>query len=711
LVEIGILRRVGWRRRSVVTLVATQAVALGLLAASLTVVLVVALAAAANLAIGGGTVVAAAVAVLAVHPVAAGLAGAVQLGRRQSLRSGQVLRPAVTRGGIVGLAIAFAGEAPGRAVMAAVAAALALMVAGLVATVEVAAGGELRTTLFGQAVAVRLAPYHLLAAAAALFAAGALILDGALLTVERRLSLIGTLRAIGWRSGAIRRLVTLETALPAVIAGVVAAAVVGVVAWAMHLGWGALLLALGMLVLAIMLAALATQLPTGVALRAAPAATLRAEGASGVIGAFAPRQAVLTVTALVLTVSLVAGGWGVAESAASAPLPFVPPTEHPLSPAATRIQGDVAAITSSPDRVPGSSNFDRALGYVGDALKGAGYAVRMAAYLSRTPEFLDQQGEAVDQPLFVLSLAYDSSSWDGRAIDLPATLVDATGGRLPSTCPRDITVFRIDGDAQVLSVAALQQRCLGHTVAVISVRAIDEAAWVAFAHTVARVRLPVGHFLTASSHVATEASGAPWLVAAIDSMGQGATQSAAAAAVILDIARQAAAEGVPLRVGVVAARDGAAGSVLIERMVGESAVSVVWLGAMGGSVPPVLGTAEVPPFDRESATASLLAITPVDTEFAGWLARASHPSDRPTSDALLAALADRTGLPSGAEASWNASALGVGLDAAFVGEPGTPRVGPPSVAGTRADTVAQIHPSDLESLAIGILGVIRELHR
>jgi hypothetical protein len=702
--EIGILRRVGWRRRSLVTLVAIQALALGSLAAALTVGLVAGLAAVASQHVSGWALAAAAVAVLAAHPLAAGLAGFARLGRASG-EARQHPRPARIRGALLGLALTFAREAPARTLVAGTATALALAVAGLVAAVEVAAGGELRATIFGAVVSVRLAPYHLLAAAAALFAAGALILDGALLTVERRLALIGTLRAVGWRSGAIRRLVTLETTLPALVAGLVAAVLVGVVAWWLGLGWMALALAVGVLALAVLLAMVATQLPAGVAVHTPPAVTLRAEGASAVVGGFAPRQAILTVAALVVIVSLVAGGWGAAEGAASALPPFVAPTQHPLSDTAKRIQADVQAIASGPDRVAGSVSFELALGQIDRGLTAAGWRVQTTAYLSRRPTFLDAQGSPVELAGLTVSLAYDADAWDGRDLDLPATFVDASRA-MPRSCPTGITVLRVADFGQVAPAAQLQQRCQGRTAAVLSVKAEDEA-WIGLSHGAARVRLPVAHFLTASSPAAT--SVAPWLVVTLDSIGPGASQSAAPAAVMLEVARQAAAEHLPLRVAVASASDGASGSVLLRQVAATPAGSMLWLGSMGGPVASVLGTTAMEGVDAAASSAGLLLIAGVDAGFGEWLARASHPSDQATSQALLTTLSDQTHLAARDEASWNTSALAIGRDAAYLGEPALPSIGPPSVAGTPADTAAQIRAGDLEQLASGILAALKEM--
>jgi hypothetical protein len=711
--EIGILRRVGWRRRTLVSLIAAQALALGVVAAALTVGLVVALAAAAGQRIDTGLLALAAVAVLVAHPAAAGIAGFTRLGRHRAAATTRVRHAARTRGGLVGLAMTFAAEAPGRAFVAGVATALALAVAGLVAAIEIAAGGELRATLFGAVVAVRLASYHFLAAAAALFAAGALILDGALLTVERRLSLIGALRAVGWRSSAIRRLVTLETATPAAVAGLAAAIVVGIVGIALNLGWLSLALALGVLSLAIVLAVAATQLPAALAVRASPASTLRAEGASGIVGGFAPRQAVLTVTTLVVIVGLVAGGWGAAESAAIAPLPFVGPTEHPLSAVAVRIQSDVTTLAARPDRTPGSESYEQALKYIADALEGAGYEVATTAYLSPLVEYLDADGNAVEPDgVFLPALAYNAAAWDGRELVLPAAFVGASGGRLPDTCPAGIAVLRITAYGQIPLAQELQRRCLAETSAVLAVRTAGDDPWTSLTTEVAQIHLPVAHFLTATNPDLPATASPLWLAVALDSRGPGASQSAAPAAVLLEVARAAAEEGLALRIGVVGSGDQAAGSVFLQRIVAQPAGPVVWLGPMGASVAPVLGTTTIDEFDHDAndaATAGLLWIAPIDDAFVEWRARATAPSDEPTTEELLGVLSQATGSAPGDEANLNMGPLSAGIDAAWFGEPSLVTVGPPSIAGTEADAAPQIHPRDLEQIVTGILAALREL--
>jgi hypothetical protein len=710
--EMRILRRLGWRSRALVGLVATQAVALGILAAAMTAGLIALLAATGGQRVEPWMLVGAPLAVLAAHPAAAGIAGFAQLGRREQGSPARGQRRLPVNGRLFRLSLNFAAEAPGRAVTAAVATALALTVAGLVAAIELAAGGELRTTLFGSVIAVRIASYHVLAAAAALFAAGALILDSALLTVERRLSLIGVLRAVGWRARAIRRLVTLETGLPAVIAGVVAAILIGGAAVWLNLGPLALPLAVGVLAVAVVLAVVATQLPAGIAVRTAPAATLRAEGASGIVAAFAPRQALLTVTALVVTVGLAAAGLSAAEGAASKPLPFVPPTVHPLSPVAAQIRTDVGALVANPDRAPGSASFGLALGYVADELSSASYEVSTDDYLSSQAEYFDSSGQPIDiAGISSPALAYDAAAWDGKEIDAKVDLVDATNGSPAAGCPDGVVVLRIAEYGQVSSADELQQRCLGQTSAVLAVRATSDGAWAEMTARVSRVRLPAASFLTAASHDLSPQPGAPWLVVSLDSSGPGATQSAAPTAVMLAIARQAAAQGIPLRMGVVATSDQAAGSVFLERLASEERGPIVWLGPMGGLVAPVLGTATITGLDPDAATAGLLWIAPVDSAFDQWLTRVSAPSGQPTSGDLLRILSQVTGIAPTDEANPYAGPLTAGLDAAWLGEPALTTIGPPSIAGTPADTADQIHPNDLEQLATAVLAALPEIGR
>ncbi len=711
--QIGMLRRLGWRRRSLVWLIGSQALLIGLVAAGLTVALVAALATAAGQYVSEAALALTAIVVLLVHPVVAAAASFLGL-RRRSAKRGLDQRPRspVSHRGLIGLALTFLSEAPGRTIVGAAATALALIVAGAVAAIELAAGGELRASVFGSVVAVRLAPYHLLAAAAALFAAGALILDGALLTVERRLPLIGTLRAVGWRSGAIRGLVTLESALPALAAGLAASVVVAAISWWLNLGWMSLGLAIGVLILAVVLATVATQLPAGVAARATPAASLRSEGASTMVGGFAPGQALLSVTAIAVTVALVAGGWSAAAAAAGRPLPFVPPTEHPLSPVAARIQADVTSLAADVDRQPGSDSLDQAMSYMAKELTAAGYGVESHSYPSPVAAYFDANGNPVDATdVLKAAVAYDAAAWDDQGIDLPATLADARDGELPTTCATGVSILRIADAGMALLAEQLEQRCLGTTAAVLAVRLANDSAWDTLTHAIARVRLSAARYLTASSPAVSADSHAPWLITTLDSHGPGATESAAPAAVILAIARRASSEGIAVRVGVVSVADEAAGSVFLEQVGSLADSPIIWLGPMGGIAAPVLGTVSLSGIDRSAATAGLLWISSVDSSFSSWALRAASPKSEPTSADLLGSLSRTTGIQPSAEVGLNISALTVGLDAAWLGESTTPLPGSESVAGTTVDTPSQIHPSDLEQISSAIFAALGSLQR
>ena len=709
--ELGILRQLGWRRPSVVGLVAAQAVALGLLAMVMAVIIVIALSSIAQRHIDGWSIFATAAAILVAHPVAAAFASFPRPGHRRHIAISKPRRSGAPAG-FLGLAITLLAEAPGRSIMAAIATALALTVAGLVAAIEIAAGGELRATLFGAVVAVRLAPYHLLAAAAALFGAGALILDGALLTVERRLPLIGTLRAVGWRSGAIRMLVTLEIGLPAMFASLVAAAAVGAAGLGLGLGAITAFLMIGLVGLAATLILAATFLPARAAVNTPPAATLRAEGASGTISGFAPRQALITVATLVVTVSVVAVGWTAAEGAANRPLPFVTPTDHPLSPTAIQISEDVVALTREPDRVPGSASFEHDLTYIDTSLAAAGYGVELHAYLSPQPEYLNAGGQVIPLPATPRpAIAYDAAAWDGQDLEGRTTLIEATSGRLPAICPSGIAILQVKDVSEIPLAQELQRRCLGETAAVIAVRNPANSAWGQVAASIVSVRVPAAHLLTATSPARNGDSEVPWLIASLDSTGPGASQSASPIAVILAVARQAATLGRAVSIGIVGTTDEAAGSVLLQELSTEHLGPMVWLGPMGGPVAPVLGTASIASFDRMAATAGLLWISPIDSSFDGWAIRATNPVGRPTSGGLLEVLSSATSIAPSDETDLNALPLAVGLDAAWLGEPLVPTVGPTSIAGTRTDTANEIHPRDLEQLASSLVAALGDLDR
>jgi putative ABC transport system permease protein len=706
--EFEILRDLGWRRRTVSLTIAAQAVGLGFLAALVTIVIVTLVAIPGGRHVELGVLSAVAALVLIAHPTVAAIASFTGFERKRLTRGPGRGRPN-PKLGLLGLAVAFVAESPGRAIVAAVASGLAITVAGVVAAVEIATAGQLQATFFGSAVAVRLAPYHFLAAAASLFGAGALILDGALLAVERRLPLIGVLRAVGWRSRTVRILVMLETCLPPLAAGAVAALCVGVISYGLGLGLLAPILGLAAMLLAVTLAIAATQLPAAVAARATPAATLRAEGTSGVVSAFAPQQALVAVAAIALTVSFVGAGWTAAQSAAVAPPPFVSPTEHPLPAEAARIYDDVAAIASYQDRLPGSISFDQGLRYAGKELAAAGYDVVYRTYLSPLPEYADAGGQPIEvEQVFSASIAYDVDRWGGHEARAPATFFDSTQRDLPTSCAVGIAILRVSDNTGVSLGPAFEKRCLGRTLATVTLRTASDEVWRHLVAQTATVTLPAGQFLTASSTVDGLHPPATF-VASLDSRGAGAAQSAAPVAVLLEVARQLHLDRKAVRIGIASGSDGAAGSILVRELRRNPGGSLVWLGPMGATVAPVLGTKGPGSFDATASTAGLIWISPIDSSFEAWAELANDPSEAPTSEDLLDLLSETTGVQIGNEANENLGPLAAGFDAAWIGEPSDPGAGPPSTAGTAADTLEGIHPLDLLQLAAGLADAAGQL--
>lgn len=703
--EIEVLRRVGWRRRSIVGLLVTQATALGALAAALSAGLVTVLAAASSTPIPGWAIAAMAGVVLLAHLVAAAAATLIRRGRRRA--------PAASRGprlfgtGPLNVALSLAGEDPVRAAVVVAALTLSLSVAGLIAAVEITSAGELRTTLLGQAVALRLAPYHLLAAAAALFAAGALTLDAALLAVERRLSLIGTLRALGWRARDVRRLITAEVLAPAVVAGLLAAVIVSSAGVALELGLLTVPLGLVILAAGAAVGAIAAQMPVQVAIGTSPGIAIRAEGASAGVSGVAPRQALLTIGALVVSVAVVAAGWGAGQAAAQAPIAFVPPTSPTLSATATDILDDAIVLSAHPDRQPGSASYDAALAYVRDELEDAGFATEMAAYISRQPVFSDAKGGIAPDGVATIGLAYDAEAWDGESLSGPLTAADVRAESLPETCAPGIVLLRIRGEDQALFAAELQQRCRGSTAAVLAIQS-DDPGWTAVTEAGVQVRLPVGHMLLASSPGTDTGASAPWLVASLDSTGPGATQSAAPTAVLIEVARLAAQNQMEMRVAVVGARDGAAASVFLQRVASEQTGPMIWLREMGGTAPAVVGTMAVDRPDPITTRAGLLSIAAVDGAFDPWLERTDKLSGVPTSQALLQSLGDATRLTVTDEGFINLYALAIGVDAAAIGEP-VMAPDPLSVAGTDLDTADRLDARGLDRMANALLDAVRKV--
>jgi hypothetical protein len=608
--------------------------------------------------------------------------------------------------GLAGSRLALTDENRARTILVVATLALALGVAGLIFLLEITSQGELRGSLFGQIVLLRLAPYHLLAAAAAFFAAGALALDAALITVERRLPVIGTLRATGWRRREVARMIAMEIVTPALQAAAIASLALTSIGLAAGSGL-TLLLAIvgGVFAVAILVGLLAAAMPIQLALTALPWTAMRAEGASSTVSGLAPRQALVTLSALVIAVALVSTGWSAAEMAGKATPPFAQPAKPGLGPTAARIRTDVAAVTGLPGRTPGSPNSEAALAYVSDQLAGTGYSVTWVAYPA-APEFADAQGQPLNtSELTVDALAFDPDVWDGTALTQPIDLLDQVTDIESLRCPKAAVLMRLRSWKQAPMAAQLEQRCKASSSIVIGVHGND-GPWSDFAAQVASVRVAAAHFLMAD---ATETAGAtPWLVATLDASEQGATESAAPVAVAVEVARRAAQVGLPLRVAIGTGTDTAATSLLIQYLAPDRAAPVIWLGPMGGPASLIIGTETIDEIDAVATQAVLLRVTAVGDDFDNWLAKTSALSAVPTSARLLDLLATATTLPVTDDGGENVFALPLGIDTAWLGEPvAMPDIR--SVAGTSLDTIELVDPRRLDGIAAALVEVIGSL--
>jgi hypothetical protein len=365
------------------------------------------------------------------------------------------------------------------------------------------------------------------------------------------------------------------------------------------------------------------------------------------------------------------------------------------------------------DRAPGSAHFAAALQFLVDELDGLGFTVERFPYPSRSAEFLLTSGEALEDisDLSILALAYDARRWDGLAETRPVRFQDARGGRQPGGCVDGVAVLRLAGDAEVPMVQDVLGRCAGTTPVVLGIHAQD-AAWARITASAASVRLPVVDQVLATNHAAQlSAHGAPWLIVTPDSSGPGASQSAAPAAVLLEVARQAVAWQFPLRIAVASSSDGSAVSLLLKRLAALDSGPMIWLGPMGARVAVVLGADRMDEPDQTSTSAGLLAVGAVDGEWGDWLARAMAPQRMPTSPTLLASISGHLGVLPGSTTGLAGWPLAAGLDAAWLGEPEYPTIGPPSIAGTAVDTADQITAADLDRLSIGLAAALEELRR
>ncbi len=690
---LEILGQIGWRRRDRVWLLVSQALLLGLAAALLSVGLLAVFDATTEVDLPVAVYPLAALAVVAAHMAAAGLAAVTGVVRReQAIREpGRWLSLGVVRLGIRGTL-----EAPRRTFAVALALALAILVAGTIAAVEAAYGGELRATVLGDLVWLRVGWYHLLAAGAALFAAASIALDGGVLAVERRIGLIALLRATGWRAREIAWLVAVEAGLPSLAGGLLASIPVTAIGLWVGLGLPVVaVLATASVALGAAVALVVAALPARLALAVDPARGLAAEGMTSALPGFASRAALATIVALALFVTGAGVGYGVLAPAAIPPEAFVPvPTPAPPSPEALALAAHVDAIAAHPDRSPGSASLDWTLGYVGDVLTAQGATVSDQAFVSSQPTWLDASGQALDVgAVFQLSVAVTPAVTP--PLEAPFTAVEKPAGR----CVTGVAVLPATGYEDAAVPFEYLMRCAGAgTTAAIAVVVHDPSGWDNVKRA-ATVRLAGGRILLAT--IGTPTVSTPLVIVPVASTGPGAAQSAAPIAVALELAAKADAEGLALRLAFADVDQGGMAAVLLRRVaVTMPGAPLIELGPLGGRLAAVLGVQDPNPFDPVGSRVSLLGSIVLDEGGPAWFERTANVAQADTSERLLADLAGGTA-PSDVrlEGIVATSALPLGIDAAYLGEP----TGQQIETGSPADTADQLDVSALE-LTLGRLG-------
>ena len=683
---LEILGQLGWRRVSRVWLLVSQALLLGLAAAALSVVLLALFDATTEVDLPAFAYPVAALAVIAAHMAAAGLAALTNRGRRERV-IGEPSRWLSL--GVVRLGLRNSLETPRRLLTVAVALALAITVAGTIAAVELAYGGELRTTVLGGLVWLRVGWYHLLAAGAALFAAASIALDSGVLAVERRVSLIALLRATGWRARAIASVVSVEAGLPAFAGGLLA--VIPVVAVGAWLGI-ALPVLLGLAVAAVLLGTLVAlvvaALPARLALAVDPARGLAAEGMTGALPGLAGRAALATIVVLALFVAGAGVGYGVLAPAAIPANAFVPvPSAAPPSAEAMALAAHVEAIAAHPDREPGSASLEWTLKYVADFLHAHGAQTTEQDFVSYKPSWIDAAGNEFDPgAMFSGGLAVTPAF----SADKPVPFAAVTDSQ--AACVAGVIVLRVsEADSPTRPFDVLSRCAAEGTTAVLTVRPLSDAAWTA-ASGAASVRLTPGRILWAT--VGTAADTTPLLVVAIGSTSPGAAQSAGPIAVALELAAKADGYGLPLRLAFADVSQAGTMAALV-RHVSETMpqAPLIELGPLGGRLAAVLGEHWTDALDEASTRASLLGSVVLDDTAAAWVERTAQLAATDTSDALLSALA-RVSQPHDVRLDGviAPSALTVGVDAAYLGEP----TSLDTDTGSPADTADQLDVSALE---------------
>ena len=721
--ELGVLRLVGWRRRDAAWLLVSQAAVLGVAAGVVGCLLTLLLAKAMTVEVPLAALAAVGIGSVLAHLFAAGIVGAWILRRKAS----DSLRGTPTHAvsylhprGTLSLAIANALDSRIRMIGLTVALALAVTLALFVIGLQVGLQGRLRTTVLGQLVAVRVGPYHVLAAAGALFAAGAMATDSAVLAVERRLALLGLLRAVGWRARELHRLIRFEIGVPATLGGVLAAGATVVSLAAFDVPpLAVIVLAIIALVVALGVGILASQPAAELATRVSPGVALRAEGASGSVPGFTGRAALISVGTFATLAVALSVAWGVIQPPGIPPGAVVPAiTPAPPSQSEARMREDITTIAAQPDRRVGTEALTAAQAFVRRRLEGAGYRVSELRFLARTPMLMDRQGSRIDveqelSSVFAVSLAYDLTLPDSGEVSFrDLSYVDATSGSPPGgACPRGLVVLRIGRSVSERGGAAaapeFEDRCRGQTDAVLAITAPD-GDWQQAPSILGEIRFPVGEHLIAESMHPPVGDRTPWLVAGLDAVGPGATLSATPSAVALEVARLAAAQDVAVRLAFVIEQDGAAASALVRHLAALTPdAQVLVLGPMGGPLVTTLGSTDIPPdIDPAAIETGLLATVRADGDTAAWVTLAKRGSRPPTSAGWLSVLASKTGLTPTGTAGLNVFVLGAGIDAAFLGQDPVSVGDVHSIAGTPVDTVEQVDVAAMAALAENIAGVL-----
>ena len=433
-------------------------------------------------------------------------------------------------------------------------------------------------------------------------------------------------------------------------------------------------------------------LPARLALAVDPARGLAAEGMTSSLPGFASRAALATIVVLALFVTGAGVGYGVLAPAAIPTEAFVPvPTAAPPSPEALALAAHVQAIAGFPDRSPRSPGEAAAFRYIADFLAAHGGQTNEEDFVSPHAEWLDADGGHVERGgLFPIALAV-TATFDPASSQ---SFTTATGKR--PGCAPGLVMLRVAGyEEEAAAYEYLASCAASGTTAAIAVKAVEDATWRVVS-SAASVRLSTGRILWATVGTATETT--PLLVVPIESTGPGAAESAAPIAVALELVVQASAAGQPLRLAFADVTQRGLIAVLLRRVAEMMPGSpLIELGPLGGRLAAILGSRPPGSTDPVAVRAGLLSSVVLDKGAAAWVARTRDISDADaqsgTSDELLAALAGGS-LPTDIryEGQIDTSALPLGLDAAYLGEP----IGHQTETGSPADTADQVDVSALE---------------